>query len=225
MTIVKNLCIANSQQYLCIAQLTIYSEAVPTADVGQQDGVAPTELEGLRYEVNVKNISMITNGHASFIPLTCSSQNIKWQSARTPVQVQPFSQPTGPQVSILNEVKDVFLFFTSSILKHIVRQSNMYAGEMMGERCAQWQLYTVEELCAYLGFMILMGIVRLPTLRDYWKKDEVFHYSTVAKRISRDRFLDLHRYLHFVDNSTLQPPRSPGFYKLDNVRPIINMIQ
>ena len=50
----KNLCIANSQQYLCIAQLTIYSEAVPTADVGQQDGVAPTELEGLRYEVNVK---------------------------------------------------------------------------------------------------------------------------------------------------------------------------
>ena len=82
----------------------------------------------------------------------------------------------------------------------------------------------MEELCAYLGFMILMGIVRLPTLRDYWKKDEVFHYSTLAKRIPRDRFLDLHRYLHFVDNSTLQPPRSPGYYKLGKVRPIINMI-
>ena len=100
--------------------------------------------------MNVKNISMITNGTASFIPLTCSSQNIKWQSARTPVQ------PTGPQFSIPNEVKDVlFLFFTSSILEHIERQSNIYAGEMMGERFAQWQLYTVEELCAYLGFMIL----------------------------------------------------------------------
>ena len=221
----KNLCIANSQQYLCIAQLTIYSEAVPSADVGQQDGLAPTELEGLRYEVNVKNISMITNGTASFIPLTCSLQNIKWQSARTPVQVQPFSQPTGPQVSIPNEVKDVFfLFFTLSILEHIVRQSNIYAGEMMGERFAHWQLYTVEELCAYLGFMILMGIVRLPTLRNYWKKDEVFHYSALAKRISRDRFLDLYRYLHFVDNSTLQPPRSPGYDKLGKVRPIINMI-
>ena len=91
----ENLCIANSQQYLCIAQLNFYSEAVPT--VGQQDGVAPTELEGLRYEVNVKDISMITNGStASFLPLTCSPQNIKWQSARTPIQVQPFSQPTGP---------------------------------------------------------------------------------------------------------------------------------
>ena len=72
--------------------------------------------------------------------------------------------------------------------------------------------------------MILMGIVRLPTLRGYWKKDEVFHYSALAKRISRDHFLDLHRYLHFVDNSTLQPPWSPSYDKLGKVRPIINMI-
>ena len=53
----EDLCVANSQQYLSIAQLTFCSEAGPTADIGQQDGVAPTELEGLRYEVNVKNIS------------------------------------------------------------------------------------------------------------------------------------------------------------------------
>ena len=50
----EDLCVANSQQYLCIAQLNFCSEAVPTADVGRQDGVAPTELEGLRYEMNVK---------------------------------------------------------------------------------------------------------------------------------------------------------------------------
>ena len=103
-------------------------------------------------------------------------------------------------------------------------QSNICAGKMMGEQFAQWQLYTVVELCAYMGFMILMGIVRLPTLRDYWKKDEVYHYSAVANRISRDHFLNLHHYLHFVDNSTLQPPRSPGCDKLGNVRPIISMI-
>ena len=118
----------------------------------------------------------------------------------------------------------MFLFFTSSILEHIVRQSNMYAGEMMGERFAQWQLYTVEQLCAYFGFMILLGIVQLPTLSDYWKKDEVFHCSALAKRISRDHFLDLHRYFHCVDNSTLQPPWSPGYEKLGKVRPIVNMI-
>ena len=121
-------CIRKSQQYLCIAQLTFCSEAGPTADVGQQDGV-------LRYRVNIKNISMIINGStASFIPLTYRSQTIWWQSVLIPIPVQPFSQPTGPQVSIANVVKDVFfLFFTSSILEHIMRQSNIHAGEMMGE--------------------------------------------------------------------------------------------
>ena len=98
-------CIRKSQQYLCIAQLTFCSEAGPTADVGQQDGA-------LRYGVNIKNISMIINGStASFIPLTCRSQNIWWQSVLIPILVQPFSQPTGPQVSIANVVKDVFFLY------------------------------------------------------------------------------------------------------------------
>ena len=105
-----------------------------------------------------------------------------------------------------------------------MKESNLYAAEMMGESFASWQLYTVEELCAYMGFMILMGIVRLPTIQDYWNKDAVFYYSPVANKITRDRFLDLNRYLHFVDNSTLAPPGSPGYDKLGKVRPIIKMI-
>ena len=75
-----------------------------------------------------------------------------------------------------------------------------------------------------MGFMILMGIVRLPTIRNYWNKDAVFYCSPVANKITRDRFLDLNRYLHFVDNSTLAPPGSPGYDKPGKVRPIIKMI-
>ena len=62
------------------------------------------------------------------------------------------------------------------------------------------------------------------TLRDYWKKDEEYHYSAMANRISRDYFLNLRHYLHFVDNSTVQPSRSPGYDKLGKARPIISMI-
>ena len=63
----------------------------------------------------------------------------------------------------------------------------------------------MEELYTYMGFKTLMGIVQLIIFRDYWKKDEVYHYSTVANRFSHDRFLDLPYFLHFIDNSTLQP--------------------
>ena len=88
---------------------------------------------------------------------------------------------------------------------------------MGGEKFAQWTQVTEQELHAYMGFMILMGLVHLPSLYDYWKKDEIFHYSPVASRISCDRFFDLHRYLHCADNYTLLPPGDPGYDKLGKI--------
>ena len=66
------------------------------------------------------------------------------------------------------------------------------------EKYDKWDKVTVNELCAYMGFMLLMGIVHLPSLYDYWRNDEVFHYAPIASKISRNRFLELHRYLHFT---------------------------
>ena len=108
----------------------------------------------------------------------------------------------------------------TSFLEHIVKESIAYPAEMMGEAFERWQPYTVDELCAYMGFMILMGMVKLPTIRDYWKKDASFHYSPVASKISRKQFYNLHRYLHFADNRTPTPPGSPGYDKLGKVAPI-----
>ena len=81
------------------------------------------------------------------------------------------------------------------------------------EKYAKWDPVTEDEILAFLGLCILMGINKLPALRDYWKKDPTYHYSPVASRISRDRYTDILRYLHFVDNSTLPPRTSPGVYQ------------
>ena len=63
-----------------------------------------------------------------------------------------------------------------------------------------------------------MGIVYLPSIYDYWKKDAIFHYSPVASQIPRDRFFELHRYLHFAENSTLSLPGEPGYDKLGKIK-------
>ena len=61
-----------------------------------------------------------------------------------------------------------FLFFTPTLLELIVEQTNKYAAECMGmEKYEKWDKLTVDELCAYMGFMLLMGIVHLPSLYDY----------------------------------------------------------
>ena len=67
-----------------------------------------------------------------------------------------------------------------------------------------------------------MGVAHLPALDDYWSTDPTLHYSPVADRISRDRFREISRYLHFVDNTTLPEQGSPGYDRLGKVRPVID---
>ena len=114
------------------------------------------------------------------------------------------------------------MFFTDDLMKLMVTESNTYAEEVMGnEKFATWTKITVDEMKAFLGFSILMGLNQLPAVKDYWKS-EYLHYSPIADRIPRDRFLEISRYVHFVDNTTLQPRGSPGHDRLGKVRLVID---
>ena len=59
-----------------------------------------------------------------------------------------------------------------------------------------------------------MGINKLSCIEDCWRRDPSLHYSPIADRITRDRFHNINRYLHFVNNDTLVSRGSPGYDKL-----------
>ena len=95
---------------------------------------------------------------------------------------------------------------------------------MGDEKYATWKTVTPEELRAYIGFCILMGIAHLPALDDYWSTDPTLHFSLITDKITRDRFRDISRYLHFVDNTTLQQRGTPGYDRLGKVRPAVDFL-
>ena len=66
-----------------------------------------------------------------------------------------------------------------------------------------WVKVLVDEMLAYMGFMLLMGLEQLLSISDYWKRDPIFHYQPIASKISRNCFFDIHHSLHFTDNSSL----------------------
>ena len=105
-------------------------------------------------------------------------------------------------------------------------QTNRYAEEVMGvEAYVSWKTISEEDIRAFIGFSILMGINQQSSMDDYWKKDPIHNYKPIAQRISRDRFRDISRYLHFVDNTTLSQRGSAKYDKLGKIRPLINHFQ
>ena len=64
---------------------------------------------------------------------------------------------------------------------------------------------TEDEIQAYLGFLILMGITKLPDQYDYWSQNEMLHNFAIASRVPHKRYLMLDRYLHFTDNANIVP--------------------
>ena len=91
--------------------------------------------------------------------------------------VRDFDEVVGPTVSIPNTVRDVFeLLFTNSIIDYIVQETNRYACSVMGEaQYEKWERIQRNDISAYCGIMIMMGLVHFHSLHDYWKRDTLYY--------------------------------------------------
>lgn len=56
-----------------------------------------------------------------------------------------------------------------------------------------------KELEILLGIEILMGIVKMPAIEDYWSNN--LRFDSIASAMSIKRYRYLKRYLHFCDNT------------------------
>ena len=64
-----------------------------------------------------------------------------------------------------------------------------------------------------------MGIVKLPQYFDYWSN--TLRYPAIADVMSWNRFSEVRRYLHFVDNNSEHDKED----KLFKIRPIIEAVR
>jgi hypothetical protein len=78
------------------------------------------------------------------------------------------------------------------------------------------------EIRQFLGITMYMSVVSLPDRRMYWAKD--YRVDIIADIMTRDRFEEILRLLHF-SNSDLQPASdSCGYDKLYKIRAVLDSI-
>ena len=120
-----------------------------------------------------------------------------------------FTEPVGPTVPLPSTALEIFrLFFTTALFQLIVAETNLYAAKVLeGAVEEKWTDINEDDVSAFLGFALLMGINWLPQLKMYWSKQYSFHL--IAERIPRDRFLSIWRYLHFTSETSPYTQPSP----------------
>ena len=161
----------------------------------------------------------------------------QWSQNASPVEEPEFIPFGGPKNRPESDSELCFfsLLFTDDVLDCIVEQTNLYADQENAGKAKKdpdWfdsngepNSITVEELKAFLGVMIMMGLVKLPHIRDYWSEDEPFFFQPeIAKVFPRNRFLAIARYLHLNDNTNMPAQNDPA-HKLFRVKPLVERLE
>lgn len=111
--------------------------------------------------------------------------------------------------------------FDQQILSNIVTETNRYAQK---NKLKNWTDVTLDEIKAFIGCLIIMGIHQLPALKHYWSSDPILRVEAVASVMTANRFKKIVENLHCNDNE-LQPPKTdPKFDKLHKVKPMLDRL-
>ncbi len=110
------------------------------------------------------------------------------------------------------------LLVTDPIFEAILEQTRLSAIQKGDESFD----ISKEELFAFIGINVAMGIIRLPRVHDYWPTSSISCILWFPAIMSRDRLFKISRYLHLVDGTKQKKKGESGYGPLYKVRPLID---
>ena len=149
----------------------------------------------------------------------------QWNKVRegeVSVSLAPFtSQNLDDEPEIGRPIHYFQLFFSDELLDQIVEQSNLYACQVDPNRLLN---LARSELKVFLGTVVYMSIFGLPRHRLYWSS--ATRVSQVADSMSRKRWEQIKKNLHFNNNENLPEDRNDvNRDKLFKLRPFLDNLQ
>ncbi len=106
--------------------------------------------------------------------------------------------PTSPDLTGDSTPVELFCrFFSDDVWDLIKEETNRYAGTCITNNLngRVWNDTTVEELKAFVGILILMGIVRLPLLELYWSTNfPLISTPGISNIMPKTKFEQLFRF-------------------------------
>ena len=120
-----------------------------------------------------------------------------------------FSKKPGPKVAVQSEVEAFDLFFSEDMYATIVKYTNKHGREQHSDENSKWRDIDEEELRAFVGLLILMGVSKgnHESVRDLWSSGSLGR--PIFKAVMPvNRFEQILRHLRFDNLDTRHERRT-----------------
>ncbi|CAF4639714.1 unnamed protein product [Rotaria socialis] len=102
----------------------------------------------------------------------------------------------------------------------LTNQSNLYSVQKDPNKPVR---ISETEMAQFIGILMMTGIYAFPEQRFFWSSTT--RVECISSVMSRDRFLEIKKYLHVADNSVQLDRDDPNFDRAHKVRPLLNIIK
>jgi hypothetical protein len=119
----------------------------------------------------------------------------------------------------LDPIDYFYLMFDEESIVLLTNQSNLYSVQT---NLNQPLKITEHEMKQFIGVLLMTGVYSFPQQRFFWMYDT--RVPSTSSVMSRDRFLQIKKFLHVVDNSNQPNMNNPGFDRAHKVRPLLDIV-
>ena len=137
-----------------------------------------------------------------------------------------------PNAMTLTPQSVLLLFLDDTFWDTLVEQTNLYANshpsviQQKIQRTShhqQWKDVDVPIMKSFFGQLMAMGLNRKPAIECYWSSKRVYKMHFFGEVMPVDRFKDVLRYLHYVDNDSYDDVarKRDSLWK---IRPFLNLL-
>ena len=155
-------------------------------------------------------------------PVSKRKKQFHWKKKDFEVQAADFTG-TLPPPPMEEELEPVDYFYSMLGMESITLmtyQSNLYSTQLNPRKPVG---ISEHEMKRFIGILLMTGVYSFPQQRYFWMNGT--RVESIVSTMSRDRFLQIKRNLHVVDNSNQLNSNDPNFDRAHKVRPLLNIIK